>query len=140
MLPRFVLAVHQPVVREEMRRFLAGRGFEVAVAADGLQCIERLQDGLPTVLVLDPHLLWGGGEGVLEWLQDEDPFAEITVVLADGGNYDSIPVRLRSLIRDCHECPGGLHDMQEFVRCLEAHAWRRSSESQPTSQCTGRQS
>lgn len=128
MLPRFVIAVHNPALREELRRFLALRGFDVVVSANGLQCIERLQEGLPTVLVLDPHIQWGGGDGVLDWLQKEAPFTNVTVVLANGGNYDDIPQRLHSLIDDCHQCPGSLHDLQQFIACLEQHAWRLSSE------------
>lgn len=124
MLPRFLIAIHKPALREELRRFLAARGFHVAVAADGLQCIEQLREGLPTVLVLDPHIHWGGGNGVLDWLSDEAAFTEVTVVLANGAHLDDVPPRLRPLISQCHRCPGGLHDLQAFIGCLEQLAWR----------------
>ncbi len=129
MVPRFVIAVHHPALREEMRRRLALHGFDVAVAANGLQCIERLQEGLPTVLVLDPHIQWGGGDGVLDWLRLAEPFSKIAVVLVNDGNGDEISSRLRPLIRGYRHFPCGLQEMSDFIDSLEQHARQLGSES-----------
>ena len=51
----------QPVYREPLLQ----EGFELATAASGLECVARLRERVPDVLVLEPQLPWGGGEGVL---------------------------------------------------------------------------
>ena len=51
----------QPVYREP----LGQEGFDVVVARTGLECVARLRERVPDVLVLEPQLPWGGGEGVL---------------------------------------------------------------------------
>lgn len=124
MLPRFLVAIHDSFLREQLRRFLETRNFDVAVAADGLQCLEQLREGEPTVLVLDARLQWGGSNGILEYLSDEEPFQAVTVVFADGEHVDDILPRLRPLISQSHRCPCGLQDMHGFLSCLERLAWQ----------------
>jgi CheY-like chemotaxis protein len=133
MLPRFLVAIHEPFLREQLRRFLTTRNFDVAVAADGLQCLEQLREGQPTVLVLDSQLQWGGSNGVLDYLSDEEPFQAVTVVLADGEHLDDILPRLRTLISQCHRCPCGLQDLQGFLSCLERLAWQIDRETDDAS-------
>ncbi|QDV39588.1 response regulator [Tautonia plasticadhaerens] len=58
-------------------------GFEVAIAADGGQCMDRLRDGGHDALVLDLDLLWAGGAGVLaRWPEDAPRPAVPTLVLS----------------------------------------------------------
>src|SRR5205823_2779004 len=47
------------------RRALEGSGSAVETAADGLECLSRLRAFRPNLLVLEPELPWGSGEGVL---------------------------------------------------------------------------
>lgn len=129
MLPRFLAAIDKPAVREQLRRFLTARGFDVVVAVDGLQCLAQLREGMPTLLVLGQNLLWGGGNGVLGCLLDEAPFQDVTAVLADGGHLDDILPHHRPLSSQCHRCPCGLHDMQGFLACLEDIAWQIDREA-----------
>jgi DNA-binding NarL/FixJ family response regulator len=117
--PRFLIADRDPLVREECRRCLAARGFEVYVAADALQCLEQLREHAPSVLVLDPHIAWGGGDGVLEWLQDEAPLHSLVVYLFDGQSAGSVPDRLRRLVAGQLQRPCGLHDLFQLVNRLE---------------------
>lgn len=63
------------------RRFLTERGYEVGTASTGLDCLKELRQLKPVVLVLDLHLHWGGGDGVLAWLREEVPTLAIPVVL-----------------------------------------------------------
>ena len=37
----------------------------MTAALSGLECAARLRECVPDVLVLEPQLPWGGGEGVL---------------------------------------------------------------------------
>ena len=63
------------------RRFLTERGYEVETSTDGLDCLAKLRQVTPAVLVLDLELLWGGGDGVLAWLREESPAPRIPVLL-----------------------------------------------------------
>jgi len=119
-----LIAERDPAIREECRRCLAARGFEVEVAADGLQCVEQLRTTSPTVLVLDPEILWGGGDGVLDWLCDEAPLAPFTVFLIDGHADGRIPERLHKMVAERLERPRGLRELVQFVNRLEDEAWR----------------
>ena len=68
-------------LREIYRKFLGGRGFNVRAAACGLECLAKLGQETPAVLVLDRALPWGGGDGVLAWLREEGLQGEVAVVL-----------------------------------------------------------
>ena len=68
-------------LRDIYRKFLGGRGFNVRAAACGLECLAKLRQEVPAVLVLDLALPWGGGDGVLAWLREEGLRSEVAVVL-----------------------------------------------------------
>jgi DNA-binding response OmpR family regulator len=59
---------------------LSEDGFEVDVALSGLECVARLRERVPDVLVLEPQLPWGGGDGVLA-MMGEDPDLAIVPVM-----------------------------------------------------------
>jgi DNA-binding response OmpR family regulator len=81
MKPLLVIAEGDRELREVYRRFLAERGYDVATAADGLECLEKLRRLMPAVLVLDRELCWGGGDGVLAWLREQCAMPRVAVVL-----------------------------------------------------------
>jgi CheY-like chemotaxis protein len=59
-----------PVYREP----LAEEGFDVVAALSGLECVDRLRERVPDVLVLEPQLPWGGGDGVLAMMGETPEF------------------------------------------------------------------
>jgi DNA-binding response OmpR family regulator len=63
------------------QRFFAERGYRVETCSDALACLAKLRREIPTVLVLHQDLLWGGSEGVLAWLREEDLTHRVPVVL-----------------------------------------------------------
>ncbi len=85
MKPILLVADGDAELCEIYQRFLGERGYEVAVASDGLECLEKLRRVRPAALVLDLGLRWGGGDGVLAWLRDEG--AGVGVVLTATGGY-----------------------------------------------------
>ena len=105
---------------EATRRCLAARGCEGAVATNGLQCLEELRALAPAVLVLDPEILWGGGDGVLEWLTGEEPLTPPIVVLLESPDGRRIPDRLLPSIDHHLQRPKGLHDLIPFAHQLES--------------------
>jgi CheY-like chemotaxis protein len=64
-----------------LQRFLGKCGYDGATASDGLDCLEKLRQERPAVLVLDLGLRWGGGDGVLAWLREETVVSGVAVVL-----------------------------------------------------------
>ena len=67
--------------REIFGEFLSSRGMQVETASDGLECIAKVRAAPPDVLILDAELLWGGGDGVLDWLRKERCRDQIPVIL-----------------------------------------------------------
>ena len=63
------------------QRFLAERGYQVETSSDGLDCLRKLRQRTPAVLILDLELHWGGGDGVLAWLREENPMHGIPVIV-----------------------------------------------------------
>lgn len=56
-------------------------GLDVGIATDGLDCVAQMRRALPEILVLDPDLLWGGGDGVLSVLHDDERLARTQVLV-----------------------------------------------------------
>jgi DNA-binding response OmpR family regulator len=62
-------------------RTLLRTDFEVATAPNALKCVRRLRQAVPDVLVLEPQLPWGGGDGVLSIMRDEPSLADTPVMI-----------------------------------------------------------
>jgi DNA-binding response OmpR family regulator len=67
-----LLAAYREILRED---------FEVITAPSGVECIARLRDCTPDVLVLEPQLPRGGGEGVLAMMHDAPNLATVPVMI-----------------------------------------------------------
>jgi DNA-binding response OmpR family regulator len=96
MQPSLLLAEGDAELRDLYSAFLRKHGYDVAVAENGLDCLQQLKQESPHVLVLDLELCWGGGDGVLDWLRETGLHAKVPVVLtttsgATGGVGDIEP-------------------------------------------------
>jgi DNA-binding response OmpR family regulator len=67
----------QPVYRER----LAQEGFEVVTVFSGLECVARLRESVPDLLVLEAQLPWGGGDGVLAIMGEVPLLATVPVMV-----------------------------------------------------------
>lgn len=76
------------------REHLSQYGAIVATATNALECLGRLRTFLPDVLVLEPELLWGGGDGVLAVMHEEPEIRAASVVLLTHGTNRSLLYRL----------------------------------------------
>jgi response regulator RpfG family c-di-GMP phosphodiesterase len=65
-------AYREPLLRE---------GFELVTAVNGLECIARLRECVPDVLVLEPRMSWGGGDGVLAIMGEVPQLATVPVMV-----------------------------------------------------------
>ena len=81
MTARILLADPDEFLMASYRDCLCEGGAMVATAATGLECLEQLKLFAPDVLVLEPELLWGGGEGVLAVLHEQAELRPAFVIL-----------------------------------------------------------
>jgi DNA-binding response OmpR family regulator len=81
MKPALLIAESDAELCDAYQRFLTERGYDVETAADGLDCLEKLRRHQPAVLVLDRELRWGGADGVLACLREENATSWVSVVL-----------------------------------------------------------
>ena len=66
-----------PVYREPLLQ----DGFDLATASNGLECLVQLRKRAPDVLVLEPELPWGGGEGILAVMGETPHLATVPVLV-----------------------------------------------------------
>ena len=59
----------------------------VTTLVNGNDCLRKLRQLTPAVVVLDLELRWGGGDGVLAWLRQESPGPRMPVVLTAATGY-----------------------------------------------------
>jgi two-component system alkaline phosphatase synthesis response regulator PhoP len=85
MKPRLLIAEADEGLADDYRHFFWNRGFDVELAADGLQCLDLLRQCPPHALVLDYDLPWGGGDGVLARLREDCHLTSIPVFVITGG-------------------------------------------------------
>lgn len=103
------------------RKFLADRGYEVATSSDGLDCLRKLRELTPAVLVLDLELCWGGGDGVLAWLREENRSPAVSVVLtATAWSSPDVAERRAPPVVGYLPKPFGLTALLETVRAAIA--------------------
>jgi len=115
MKPMLLVAEGDPELRAIYSRFLAERSYNVQTAADGLECIEKLRQLMPAVILLDEDLRWGGGDGVLAWLREQNTTVSVVLTATAGCSpnivRDSWPLVVKVLPK-----PFGLTALLESVR------------------------
>lgn len=87
------------------QKYFTARGYSVRIASGGVECLKALRDTPPDVLVLDAELKWGGADGVLAVMDEEDGLSTIPVVLlndvdARDADFRHPSMRLSSITDD----------------------------------------
>lgn len=82
---RVLLAEPDPVLRASYQQLLSAEGFEVDVAENGAECLNKLRGFSPDVLVLEPQLP-GGGADVMEALRASENCSPARVMILAGGD------------------------------------------------------
>lgn len=100
---RILIADRDEYLLAAYRERLTQHGAHVATAATGLACLDRLRDFAPDVLVLDPAMLWGGGDGVLAILHEEPQIRPAAVLLLTHGGNRSLLYQLSSFRVDDYQ-------------------------------------
>jgi carbon storage regulator len=100
---RILIADRDEFLLAAYRKHLSQYGAVVATATTGLACMDRLRDFAPNILVLDPSLLWGGGDGVLAVMDAEPEIRPASVLLLTHGGNRSLLYRLSSFRVDDYQ-------------------------------------
>jgi DNA-binding response OmpR family regulator len=116
---RVLLADPDSQLREMYRNLLASYGFEVATAGNGSQCLDSLRQFHPHVLILEPELPWGQGEGMVGRIYEQPDVPQVPVMLLCAGSTDEQIATLRGLpIREAHMKPVQPSHLAERIRRL----------------------
>jgi carbon storage regulator len=78
---RVLIADPNEFLAESYCEDLARRGAVATIARSALECVEKLREFLPDVLVLEPAIPWGGGDGVLAVMQEHPELRPAVVLL-----------------------------------------------------------
>ena len=82
-------------------RSQACESLDIITASDGLECVKRLREQAPDLLVLEPDLPWGGGDGVLAMMHGELNLADVPVMVLSSSRDAAMVNRVgRYPIRD----------------------------------------
>jgi len=82
MATRVLIADPDRYLLATYKEHLSLEGFEVATAQDGLECLRRLREFGPDALVLEPEIPWGGGDGIVSMMHEDEDLPRVrTVVL-----------------------------------------------------------
>ncbi len=120
---RVLLADSDQYLRDSYREELTQHGLEVATAADGLVCLAQLRQFRPHVLVLDPSLPWGGGDGILALMLDDAELPQIPViVLATGCDRSSLYRLARFYVQGYHVKPLDTRELAERIHTVARQA------------------
>jgi len=96
---------------------LQGAEFDLVLTRGGVECMDCLRRQAPDVLVLDPRLLWGGGDGILSFMQDSPALVLVPVMILTSCRDVSL---LRSIapyrISDYHVKPVTSCDLAMRIR------------------------
>jgi CheY-like chemotaxis protein len=69
---------------ELLHTFLSDRGFQVNTALSGIDCVDKMRRLKPDAVVLDLDLLWGGADGVIDWMREQS--SDIPVIVTATSN------------------------------------------------------
>ena len=118
-IPRTLLVAHSDhYLLEHLVLGLEQSGFSVHNANSGINCIAKMRCIHPDVVLLDPELLWGGGDGVLASMVSNPSLVSISVLLLVTFETNMELVNsLRTTVSDVLSLPISKDAIAE--RCLE---------------------
>lgn len=121
MTVRVLLADRDQYLLATYREHLCQQGAAVATATTGVECLQRLRDFAPDVLVLDPTLPWGGGEGVLAVLDQEPAIRPAFILLLSQGADRGLLYRISTFaVDDFQSKPISPRRLLDRIRSLHA--------------------
>jgi carbon storage regulator CsrA len=87
---RLLIADPNEYLLDLYRDYLSQHGFKVETATNGLDCAKKLREFTPDILVLEPMMPWGGGDGVLALMHRELNISDVPVMILTYGCDPSV--------------------------------------------------
>ena len=116
---RVLIADPDEAITSMYQEPLLQEGFEVDTATSGLECVARMREQVPDVLVLEPNMPWGGGGGVLAMMNETPRFTTVPVmVLTSCRDPHVLAGTERFLINDYQVKPLASNRLAERLRIL----------------------
>jgi DNA-binding response OmpR family regulator len=101
------------------RKCLSQHGFDVATATNGLECVEQLRQFMPDVLVFEPAMPWGGGDGVLAVMHEQPGTSKVRVMVLTHGCSAAVLYNLARFRLDDYQLkPLGAKQLADRIRKL----------------------
>ena len=79
-----LIADDDPELIEVCQDYLTRCGFRVLTASGGVECLSIIRDESPAVVVVSVDLLWGGADGLVDYLRDESRRRTVPYVILTG--------------------------------------------------------
>jgi len=100
----------------------------VETAASGLECLAKLREVEPDVLIVDLDMPWGGGDGVIALTKERRDLATVPAVLVVGAAPRSVLADRVGVPRsNCYQKPVRLERLLDAVGLVIALAEERNS-------------
>jgi DNA-binding response OmpR family regulator len=120
------LATHRVLIADGDESLLAYyqeqlgyHGFLVTTATGGVECVEKLRRCAPDVLVLEPSLPWGGGDGVLAMMHEAPDVPLLPVMVLTYGRDPGVLYRLAPFgVADYQVKPFSAERLADRIRLL----------------------
>ena len=87
---RLLIADPNEYLLDLYRDYLSQHGFKVETASNGLDCAKKLREFAPDLLVLEPMMPWGGGDGVLALMHKDPDTPDVPVMILTYGCDPSV--------------------------------------------------
>lgn len=125
---RVLIADPDESLVESYRDHLERQGFIVETATNTLDCLEKLQDFAPEVLVLEPCIPGGGGDSILAKMRDDANIPHVPVIVLTYGRDQGVLYRLaRFDIQDYRIKPLSPKRLEERIRAIAHQAMQVTS-------------
>ena len=98
---RVLIADADETVASFYRTALGAKGFDVDTVTNGLDCVSHLRKCPPHVLIMDPSILWGGGDGVLALMREENEVPTVPVLVHTSSGNGAASADLAFPVRAC---------------------------------------
>lgn len=115
---RVLIADADRTLSSSYQEALVERGFDVDTVINGLECASHLRKCPPHVLVLDPSILWGGGEGVLALMREKSEVPAVPVLVHASPDNGAVSADLASAVLARATKPLPPEEMAAMIRQL----------------------
>lgn len=117
-MPRVLVADDDPAIRDTLKRGLAANGYEVRVAADGIEALEMLEHEDFDIVVSDINMPSMDGIELLIQVVEERPAIKV-IAMSGGGIFPKRELLTDARMLGAVDILEKPFDLRELLRCIE---------------------